>query len=129
MNHGIAELNASSIGMAKAALEAMSGCNLFGKDGGQTAIVHVVSDDIARTRITLESLLPRESISKEVDSAVLSITGFPAFAVDSPALREKTESRIVEKLQGGYGCKRFLLNGHHKLWSKTISVYTTSRMS
>ena len=27
MNHGIAELNASSIGMAKAALEAMSGCN------------------------------------------------------------------------------------------------------
>jgi phosphorylase kinase alpha/beta subunit len=112
MNHGIAELNASSIGMAKAALEAMSGCNLFGRDGGQTAIVHVVSDDIARTRITLESLLPRESISKEVDAAVLSITGFPAFAVDNPALRAKTESRIVEKLQGGYGCKRFLLDGH-----------------
>ena len=112
MNHGIAELNASSIGMAKAALEAMSGCNLFGKDGGQTAIVHVISDDIARTRITLEALLPRESISKEVDAAVLSITGFPAFAVDNPVLREKTEARIVEKLQGGYGCKRFLLDGH-----------------
>ncbi|MDT4332265.1 glycoside hydrolase family 15 protein [Methylomonas sp. MED-D] len=112
MNHGIAELNASSIGMAKAALEAMSGFNLFGKDGGQTAIIHVVADDIARTRITLESLLPRESISKEVDSAVLSITGFPAFAVDNAALREKTETLIVEKLQGRYGCKRFLLDGH-----------------
>lgn len=112
MNHGIAELNASSIGMAKAALEAMSGCNLFGADGNQSALIHVVSDDIARTRITLESLLPRESISKEVDSALLSITGFPAFAVDNQALRERTEALIVEKLQGNYGCKRFLLDGH-----------------
>lgn len=112
MNHGIAELNASSIGMAKAALEAMSGFNLFGKDGGQTAVIHVISDDIARSRITLESLLPRESISKEVDSAVLSVTGFPAFAVDNPELRTRTERLIVEKLQGRYGCKRFLLDGH-----------------
>ena len=50
INHGIAELNASSIGMAKAALEALSGFNLFGKDGGQASVVHVISDDIARTR-------------------------------------------------------------------------------
>ena len=115
LNHGIAELNASSLGMAKAALEAMAGCNLFGKDGGQTSVIHVISDDIARTRIALESLLPRESISKEADSAVLSITGFPAFAVDDPQLREKTEALIVEKLQGRYGCKRFLLDGHQTL--------------
>lgn len=112
MNHGVAELNASSIGMAKAALEAMSGFNLFGKDGGQGSLIHVVSDDIARTRITLESLLPRESISKEVDAAVLSVTGFPAFAVDDAELRTRTENLIVEKLQGAYGCKRFLLDGH-----------------
>ena len=112
INHGIAELNASSIGMAKAALEALSGFNLFGKDGGQESVVHVISDDIARTRITLESLLPRESISKEADSAVLSITGFPAFAVDSQPIREKTEAIICEKLEGRYGCKRFLLDGH-----------------
>ncbi|MDD5272040.1 MAG: glycoside hydrolase family 15 protein [Methylovulum sp.] len=112
INHGIAELNASSIGMAKAALEVMSGFNLFGKDGGQAAVVHVISDDIARTRITLESLLPRESISKEADSAVLSITGFPAFAVENQAIREKTEKLICQKLQGRYGCKRFLLDGH-----------------
>ncbi len=115
MNHGIAELNASSIGMAKAALEAMAGCNLFGRNAGQTAVIHVISDDIARTRITLESLLPRESISKEIDSALLSVTGFPAFAVDNPLLREKTEALIVEKLQGRYGCKRFLLDGHQTL--------------
>lgn len=112
INHGIAELNASSIGMAKAALEAMSGFNLFGKDGGQASVMHVVSDDIARTRITLESLLPHESVSKEVDSALLSITGYPAFAVNDPRLRKKTEALVVEKLEGRYGCKRFLLDGH-----------------
>ncbi len=112
INHGIAELNASSIGMAKAALEAMSGFNLFGKEGGQASVIHVISDDIARTRITLEALLPRESMSKEVDSAVLSITGFPAFAVDNPTIRKKTEALICEKLEGRYGCKRFLLDGH-----------------
>ncbi|MDO9107238.1 MAG: glycoside hydrolase family 15 protein [Methylovulum sp.] len=112
INHGIAELNASSIGMAKAALEAMSGFNLFGKNGGQAAVIHVINDDIARTRITLESLLPRESMSKEVDSAVLSITGFPAFAVDNPNIRKKTAALICQKLEGRYGCKRFLLDGH-----------------
>lgn len=112
MNHGVAELNASSIGMAKAALEAMSNFNLFGQDGGQSSMIHVISDDIARTRATLESLLPRESISKEVDAAVLSVTGFPAFAVDNPELRAATEQAIVDKLQGHYGCKRFLLDGH-----------------
>ncbi|MGR9052722.1 MAG: glycoside hydrolase family 15 protein [Gammaproteobacteria bacterium] len=115
INHGIAELNASSIGMAKAALEALSGFNLFGKDGGQAAIVHVISDDIARMRITLESLLPRESISKEADAAVLSITGFPAFAVDNPKLRAKTEAAVCKKLEGRYGLKRFLLDGHQTI--------------
>ena len=112
INHGIAELNASSIGMAKAALESLSGFNLFGKDGNQASIIHVISDDIARTRITLESLLPRESISKEVDAAALSIIGFPAFAVNDPIIRKKTEALIQEKLEGRYGCKRFLLDGH-----------------
>ena len=112
INHGIAELNASSIGMSKAAMEAMSGFNLFGKDGGQASIVHVISDDIARTQITLDSLLPRESLSKEVDSAVLSVIGYPAFAVKNPSIRAKTESLICSKLQGRYGCKRFLLDGH-----------------
>ena len=122
-NHGVAELNASSIGMAKAALEAMSGFNLFGKNGGQAAVIHVISDDIARTRIALESLLPRESISKETDSAVLSITGFPAFAVDNPVLRSKTEDIISKKLEGRYGCKRFLLDGHQTAIEDSHRLY------
>jgi len=111
-NHGVAELNASSVGMAKAALEAMSGFNLFGVDGDQASIIHVLSDEIARSRIALESLLPRESISKQVDSAVLSVIGYPAFAVEDVDLLKKTEQHICEKLEGKYGCKRFLLDGH-----------------
>ncbi|HEY9619218.1 MAG TPA: glycoside hydrolase family 15 protein [Crinalium sp.] len=112
INHGKPELNASSIGMAKAALEAINGLNLFGVRGSQASVVHVLPDEIARTRITLESLLPRESASKEVDAALLSIIGFPAFAVDDAALVERTRNNIVSKLEGNYGCKRFLRDGH-----------------
>lgn len=111
-NQGIAELNASSVGMAKAALEAMSGFNVFGPNGGQASVIHVLSDDIARSRIALESILPRESMSKEIDAAVLSVIGYPAFAVENSELLGKTERQVCEKLQGPYGCKRFLRDGH-----------------
>ena len=112
INSGQRELNASSIGMAKAALEAMSGFDLFGDAGGQAAKIHVVADDIARCRATLHALLPRESGSKEVDAAVLSVIGFPAFAVEDIELVDRTQAAIVDKLEGRYGCKRFLLDGH-----------------
>lgn len=112
INSGYPELNASSIGMAKAALEAMNGLDLFGVRGSQASVLHVLPDEIARAQITLESLLPRESRSKEVDAALLSIIGFPAFAVDNAEVAERTRLRIVEGLQGGYGCKRFLRDGH-----------------
>lgn len=112
INRGDPELNASSVGLAKAALEAVNGLNLFGVHGSQASVVHVLPDEIARTRITLESLLPRESASKEVDAAVLAVIGFPAFAADDPLLVERTRSKIVDQLQGNYGCKRFLRDGH-----------------
>jgi len=112
INHGSAELNASSIGMAKAALEALNGLDLFGVRGSQASVLHVLADEIARSRITLESLLPWESSSKEVDSALLSIVGFPAFAVEDASLAELTRDRIIDQLLGNYGCKRFLRDGH-----------------
>lgn len=73
-----------------------------------------------RARITLESLLPRESGSKEVDAALLSIISYPAFAVEDVKLREssgetlrdRTFNKIIRKLAGKYGCKRFLRDGH-----------------
>ncbi|OLP16516.1 glycosyl hydrolase family 15 [Leptolyngbya sp. 'hensonii'] len=112
INHGNPELNASSIGMAKAALEAMNGLDLFGVKGSQMSVIHVLPDEIARTRMTLESLLPRESGSKEVDAALLSVIGYPAFAVEKGDLCDRTRQEIMTKLQGNYGCKRFLRDGH-----------------
>jgi phosphorylase kinase alpha/beta subunit len=112
MNHGNPELNASSLGMAKAALEAMNELNLFGVHGSQASVIHVLPDEIARARITLESLLPRESSSKEVDAALLSVISYPAFAVEDSSLRDRTLSEIITKLSGKHGCKRFLRDGH-----------------
>ncbi|WP_071191376.1 glycoside hydrolase family 15 protein [Trichormus sp. NMC-1] len=123
INHGSAELNASSVGMAKAALEAINGLNLFGIHGSQTSVIHVLPDEIARARITLESLLPRESGSKEVDAALLSIISYPAFAVEDVQLRERTFNKIITKLAGKYGCKRFLRDGHQTVLEDTQRLH------
>ncbi|MBU0720676.1 glycoside hydrolase family 15 protein [bacterium] len=112
INSGSTEINCSSVGMAKAALEAMDGFNLFGNVASQEALIHVISSDIARSRFTLHGLLPRESTSKETDGALLSIIGYPAYAIEDEELVKKTRKKIVKKLSGRYGCKRFLLDGH-----------------
>jgi phosphorylase kinase alpha/beta subunit len=111
-NSGNVELNASSLGMAKAALEALSGFNLFGASGGQNSVIHVAPDSIAQSNITLCALLPRESNTKETDAALLSVIGFPAFAVNDQQLSDKVRNEIIEKLEGNYGLKRFLRDGH-----------------
>ncbi|KAI8440074.1 hypothetical protein MSG28_001497 [Choristoneura fumiferana] len=111
-NHGLPELNASSIGMAKAALEAMNELDLFGARGGPSSVIHVLADEAQKCQAVLQSMLPRESNSKELDSGLLAIISYPAFAVDDPQLIAKTRDTIVNKLQGKYGCKRFLRDGH-----------------
>ncbi|KAL0839448.1 hypothetical protein ABMA28_016161 [Loxostege sticticalis] len=111
-NHGLPELNASSIGMAKAALEAMNELDLFGARGGPSSVIHVLADEAQKCQAVLQSMLPRESNSKELDSGLLSIITYPAFAVDDPQLIAKTREAIVTKLHGKYGCKRFLRDGH-----------------
>jgi phosphorylase kinase alpha/beta subunit len=123
INHGSVELNASSIGMAKAALEAIDGLDLFGARGSQASVIHVLPDEIARARLTLASLLPRESSSKETDSALLSIIGFPAFAISDPELVDRTRAKIVKKLEGKYGCKRFLRDGHQTVLEDTTRLH------
>ncbi|MGC8697372.1 MAG: glycoside hydrolase family 15 protein, partial [Halothiobacillus sp.] len=60
----------------------------------------------------LNALLPRESGSKEVDSALLSVIGFPAFAVRDGDKVKAVDAAIRGKLAGRYGCKRFLRDGH-----------------
>lgn len=111
-NHGLPELNASSVGAAKAALEAMNELDLFGGRGGPSSVIHVLADEAQKCDAVLHSMLPRESNSKEVDAALMTVIGFPAFAVTDPDLIELTRSTIVEKLQGQYGCKRFLRDGY-----------------
>jgi phosphorylase kinase alpha/beta subunit len=58
LNHGKPELNASSVGMAKAAFEALDGLNLFGVRGGQSSVIHVLPDEIARARIIWSRCCP-----------------------------------------------------------------------
>uniref|UniRef100_A0A4W6FNI4 Phosphorylase b kinase regulatory subunit n=1 Tax=Lates calcarifer TaxID=8187 RepID=A0A4W6FNI4_LATCA len=111
-NQGITEINASSIGMAKAALEALDDLNLFGAKGGPGSVVHALADDIQHCQSILTSMLPRASISKEVDAGVLAIISYPAFAVEDMSIVNMTKEEIISKLQGRYGCCRFLRDGH-----------------
>lgn len=63
-NDGSPEIHASSIGLAKSALEAINGCNLFGDKGASWSVVYVDIDAHNRNRSIFETLLPRESCSK-----------------------------------------------------------------
>lgn len=112
VNHGEPELNSSSIGMAVAALQAINDMNLFGSYGGPSSVIHVLPDEITRNFDTLHAALPRESRSKEIDAAILSIIGYPAYAVGDPEILTKTRKEIETKLRGKYGFKRFLRDGH-----------------
>ena len=112
INTGMRELNASSLGMVLAALEAADGFDLFGEQGDEATRLQVVPDDIVRVAQCLEAILPRESASKEIDSALLAVIGYPAFAVPEPTIAAEVSDRIEERLAGRYGYKRFLRDGH-----------------
>lgn len=111
-NHGLPERNASSIGLVKAALESLEGLDLYGPHGDGSCCLVIPHDAIVRLRRALDALLPRESASKEVDAACLSVIGYPAWAVEDPQLAERTRTKIRAQLGGGYGYKRFRRDGH-----------------
>ncbi|XP_062275709.1 phosphorylase b kinase regulatory subunit beta isoform X3 [Scomber scombrus] len=111
-NNGSTELHSSSVGLAKAALEAINGFNLFGNQGCSWSVIFVDLDAHNRNRQTLCSLLPRESRSHNTDAALLPTISYPAFAVDDDALCTQTLDKIVRKLRGKYGFKRFLRDGY-----------------
>lgn len=95
--------------MAKAALNAINGINLFGEDGSQLTTIHVDPDAQYRNYVILDTLLPKESHSKETDAALLCITGYPAFAIDDEQLRKETEQSVIDTLEvllggAGWGC-------------------------
>ncbi|XP_030233049.1 phosphorylase b kinase regulatory subunit beta isoform X1 [Gadus morhua] len=111
-NNGGTELHSSSVGLAKSALEAINGFNLFGNQGCSWSVIFVDLDAHNRNRQTLCSLLPRESRSHNTDAALLPTISYPAFAVDDDALYSQTLDKIVRKLRGKYGFKRFLRDGY-----------------
>ena len=102
------EIHATSIGMAKSALEAINGCNLFGGKGANWSIIYSDIDAHSRNRSIFETLLPRESRSKNTDSYLLATISWPCFATNDPTLYSSTKSKILRKLKGKYGLKRFL---------------------
>ncbi|KAF2981329.1 hypothetical protein EK904_010773 [Melospiza melodia maxima] len=95
-----------------AALEALDELDLFGAKGGPQSVIWVLSDEVQHCQSILHSMLPRASTSKEVDASVLSVISYPAFAVEDSELVEITKQEIITKLQGRYGCCRFLRDGY-----------------
>lgn len=49
---------------------------------------------------------------QNTDAALLPTISYPAFAVDDDALYSQTLDKIVRKLRGRYGFKRFLRDGY-----------------
>lgn len=47
----------------------------------------------------LTSMLPRASMSKEVDAGLLAIISYPAFAVEDMSIVNMTKEEIISKLQ------------------------------
>ncbi|XP_056008769.1 phosphorylase b kinase regulatory subunit beta-like isoform X2 [Ostrea edulis] len=111
-NNGSTEIHASSIGIAKAALEAVNGENLFGKQGASWSVIFVDYDAHNRNRTIFEGILPRESNSKNTDAALISTIGWPTFALHEEDVKKRTFAKVLRKLKGKYGIKRFLRDGY-----------------
>lgn len=111
-NDGTPEIHSSSIGRAKAALEAINGFNLFGDKGAAWSVVYVDVDAHSRNRAIFETLLPQESASKPTDSALIGTISWPCFATHDAQLYNKTKSKVIKTLQGNFGFKRFVRDGY-----------------
>ena len=110
-NDGTPEVSASAIGMAKAALEAVNGFNVFGDRGSNFSVIYVDIDAHNRNRSIFETLLPRESNTKLTDAALLSTISFPFFATQNEELYSATKEAVIQHLAGEYGFKRFVGDG------------------
>ncbi|KAA0185357.1 Phosphorylase b kinase regulatory subunit [Fasciolopsis buskii] len=110
-NRNIVELNASSIGMAKAALECISGLNVYGAEGSHSSTLLMDIDAHSRNRIILTNLLPRESASKGTDASLIPTLCWPAYGASSQEPRNPTLERCMERLKGQYGFRRFTRDG------------------
>ncbi|CAH8476965.1 unnamed protein product [Heterobilharzia americana] len=111
-NRNITELHASSICMAKAALESIAGFNIYGSEGGHSSILFMDADAHSRNRLIMTNLLPRESASKGTDASLIPALCWPAYGTCSTDTRTPALERCVERLKGRYGFKRFTRDGY-----------------
>ncbi|CAN7938947.1 unnamed protein product, partial [Ixodes hexagonus] len=126
-NSGTPEIHSSSIGMAKSALEAINGCNLFGDKGASWSVIYVDVDAHNRNRSIFETLLPRESSSKNTDTGLLMAVSFPCFATHDDYLYRRTKDKVIRKLhRSSYGIKRFLRDGYGTVLEDRNRKYYTS---
>ena len=89
-------------------------------------MIHVIPDEISKCSAVLETMLPRGSHSKETDAGILTITGYPGFAVKKEKLAEETLQFLLEKLSGKYGLKRFLRDGYKTSRENTSKLHYES---
>ncbi|KAF6776859.1 hypothetical protein AHF37_03649 [Paragonimus kellicotti] len=111
-NRNMVELNASSIGMAKAALECIAGLNVYGAEGSHSSILLMDIDAHSRNRIILSNLLPRESASKGCDASLMPTLCWPAYAASKTEPSEPVLERCLSRLKGQYGFRRFTRDGY-----------------
>ncbi|CAE1244331.1 PHKA_B [Acanthosepion pharaonis] len=110
-NNGSTEIHASSVGFAKAALESITGLNVFGDQGAAWSVIYIDIDAHNRNRTIFETILPRESNSKNTDASLLPTVSWPAFGIHEQNIHARTISKVLRKLKGKYGVKRFLRDG------------------
>uniref|UniRef100_A0AC34QWD7 Phosphorylase b kinase regulatory subunit n=1 Tax=Panagrolaimus sp. JU765 TaxID=591449 RepID=A0AC34QWD7_9BILA len=124
-NTGVPELHASSLGLVKAALEAINGFNAYGHAGTSASVIYVDIDGHNRNRTTFETILPRESNSKNTDAGLLLAIGWPSFATHDQNLFDKTFNKILRHLEGKFGIKRYLRDGYKTEIEDTTKRYST----
>ena len=65
---------------------------------GSVASSRYKDDDNDDICTIFQTLLPRESNTKNVDAALLGVLSFPAFATHDEELYQKTKKKVVDRL-------------------------------
>lgn len=129
-NNNTTEIHASSLGLVKSALEAINNFNIFGTNGSSSSVIYVDIDGHNRNRTTFETILPRESNSKNTDASLIATIGWPAFATHNPVLFDKTINKCLKHLEGKFGLKRHLRDGYKtEVENKTRKFYNENETS
>lgn len=124
-NIGRVERNMTSLGLAKAALQALPLVRFALDDTDVPArIAPRPAALLALFDEALCGVLPEESFSKETDSGLLAVIGYPGYAAHAwPERARATAQAITARLAGPYGGVRFLLDGHQSPFEQPARLH------